>query len=257
MAAERIHYFDWLRAAAVLGVVVYHALGPFTDGWWINNAERSELLTSAMLFFETFGLGLLFLLAGASVRFARRTRSAGELLRERAARLLIPFAVGALLFTPPMMYLAAVHDGSTSASFAVYLTEWPAWMARWALDIGFSPKVFEVGFHLWFLGWLFAFSALGLPIFALLRSARGRSFVDGLARAAAGRAPPCFSPCRSRCPRCSSSPSPRRSASGGPSPGTAPSFWSATCFTPTSASWRPFGTTFGLPWWLGARPSPA
>jgi len=184
MPAERIHYFDWLRAAAVLGVVLYHALLPFTGGWWINNAEQSELLDAVIFFFETFGLGLLFLLAGASVRFALRTRSMRAFLIERAARLLIPFVVGTLLLTPPIMYVAAVHDGSTSESFVAFLAGWPAGMIRWAVDIGFSPKLFEVGFHLWFLGWLFAVSVLGLPIFAFLSSGRGQALVAALARLA-------------------------------------------------------------------------
>jgi peptidoglycan/LPS O-acetylase OafA/YrhL len=184
MPAERVHYFDWLRATAVLGVLVYHALMPFTDGWWINNDERSELLTTANIFFETFGLGLLFLLAGASVRFALDTRSPRQLVVERARRLLIPFAVGALTLTPLMLYLAALHEGSTTDSYLAFLAGFPAWVRAWALDIGASPRLFEVGFHLWFVGWLFVFSVMGLPIFAALRTRRGQALVERLARLA-------------------------------------------------------------------------
>lgn len=43
MPADRIHYFDWLRATAVVGVVVYHALLPFTGGgWMVNTARRAS-----------------------------------------------------------------------------------------------------------------------------------------------------------------------------------------------------------------------
>ena len=182
---ERIHYIDWLRAAAVVGVVVYHSLLPFgTSKWHINNAERSGLLTTVLLVFETFGLGLLFLLAGASARFALRRRSPRVFLMERGRRILIPFVVGTLLLTPPMMYIAAVHDGSTSESLLTFLAAWPAGAIAWALETGISPRLFSIGFHLWFLGYLFAFSALGLPVFRLLSSVRGRALLDALGRAA-------------------------------------------------------------------------
>ncbi len=181
----RIHYIDWLRAAAVVGVVVYHSLKPFgTTKWHINNAERSGLLTTALLVFETFGLGLLFLLAGASARFALRRRSPQAFLLERGRRILVPFVVGTLLLTPPMMYVAAVHEGSTSESFLTFLAAWPAGAIAWALETGISPRLFSVGFHLWFLGYLFSFSALGLPVFKLLSSVRGQTLLDALGRAA-------------------------------------------------------------------------
>jgi glucan biosynthesis protein C len=182
---RRIHYIDWLRAAAVIGVVVYHSLLPFgTSEWHINNAERSGLLTTVLIVFETFGIGLLFLLAGASAQFALRRRSPRAFLAERGRRLLVPFIVGTLLFTPPMMYLAANHNGSNSKSLLTFLAAWPSGAFNWALETGISPRLFSVGFHLWFLGYLFAFSALGLPVFMLLSSVRGRALLESLGRAA-------------------------------------------------------------------------
>src|SRR6059058_3270663 len=92
MVARRIHYFDWLRLIAVLGIVVYHALLPFSRGtWFIRNADRSDLLTTVLSLLETFGLPILFLIAGASARFALQNRSVRAFLAERAARLLVPF----------------------------------------------------------------------------------------------------------------------------------------------------------------------
>jgi glucan biosynthesis protein C len=185
LGSGRIHYLDWLRAAAVVGVVAYHALLPFgTSKWHVNNAERSEVLTAALLVFETFGLGLLFLVAGASARFALRRRSPPAFLSERGRRILVPFVVGTFLLTPPMMYLAAVHDASTSESLPAFLAGWPAGAIAWAAETGVSPRLFSIGFHLWFLGYLFAFSALGLPVFALLASTRGRRLVKALGRLA-------------------------------------------------------------------------
>ena len=131
MPSSRIHYFDWLRVAAVLGVVAYHALLPYTGEWLVNNRERSELLAAVVLLFETFGLGLLFLIAGASVRFALRTRTPRAFVRERAARLLVPFVVGTLLLSPMIWYIADVPGGTTAASYLEYLPTWPAIAASW------------------------------------------------------------------------------------------------------------------------------
>ncbi|MBP1705805.1 MAG: acyltransferase 3 [Chloroflexi bacterium] len=181
----RIHAFDWLRAAAVIGIVIYHSLLPFgLRDWHVNNGERSELLTAGLLVFETFGLGLLFLLAGASARFALRTRSNRQFLSERTARLLVPFAFWTLLLTPLTMYVTAVQDGGAPDSFLAYLASWPAGAIGWIVDTGFTPRLFGIGFHLWFLGFLFALSVLALPVFRWLSGEGGRSFEDALGKAA-------------------------------------------------------------------------
>jgi glucans biosynthesis protein C len=187
--SPRIHYFDWLRAIAVLGVVIYHALLPFAkDGWFIRNAERSELLSAIVQLLETFGLPILFLLAGASARFALQSRPVRAFLKERATRLLVPFVVGTVLLTPPAGYFMALHSGTVSGSFPEYLVAYPGIVFAYNVNhIGLSPALFHVGMHLWFLAWLFIFAVLGSPIFAFLGSARGALLVDELSKRARWR----------------------------------------------------------------------
>jgi hypothetical protein len=132
VSASRINYFDWMRGTAVLSIVAYHALLPFTGDWLVNDAEMSEVLGAALLLFETFGLGLLFVL-------------------------------GVLLFSPIIWYIAAIHGGSTSVSYPEYLATWPREIVAWALGVGFSPKLFQAGVHLWFLAWLFSSEQLPRP----------------------------------------------------------------------------------------------
>ncbi len=52
MTENRLHYLDWLRVIAILGVFLYHAIHPFdlTD-WHVKNAELSRPLTAILLFF--------------------------------------------------------------------------------------------------------------------------------------------------------------------------------------------------------------
>jgi peptidoglycan/LPS O-acetylase OafA/YrhL len=187
--ALRIHYFDWLRAIAVLGVVVYHSVLPFARPWVIRNAETSDLLHAVVVLFETFGLAVLFLIAGAGVRWALQRRSTRAFLAERAKRLLVPFAVGAIVLVPPIYYIIGLHLGTLSISYPVFLVAYPSILWTYNISkLGLSPEVLSwIGMHLWFLAWLFICSALALPFFAFLSSSVGRSCLDVLARVARWR----------------------------------------------------------------------
>ncbi|HEU5287860.1 MAG TPA: acyltransferase, partial [Candidatus Limnocylindria bacterium] len=168
----RLHYLDWLRVVAIASVFVFHTLRPFGDEWHVNNAERSQALEDALFFFWTFGLALLFLVAGAGVRFALRRRDSSTFVRERFSRLLVPFAVGTLLLAPPQAFIEAVHKGADTGRPLDFIGRWGAGVIE-AFGRGISPTVFGVGFHLWFLGFLFAISIVALPVCRLLLSGRG------------------------------------------------------------------------------------
>ena len=178
----RLHWIDWLRVGAIGGIFVFHSLRPFSsEGWHVTNAQTSESLAVVTAFFWTFGLAVLFLLAGVGVRFALRKRTWRVFLGERTARLLVPFGVGTLLLAPVQALIEGTHEGT----FDGPLTAFPGWWIAslgWVADSGFSPSVFGVGYHLWFLGFLFAFSVIGLPPCAWLMSRRGTETVAALAR---------------------------------------------------------------------------
>jgi glucans biosynthesis protein C len=181
-SAVRLHWIDWLRVAAIAGVFLYHTLRPFnTDGWHVKNAETSDLLNGFTTFFAAFGLAVLFLLAGAGVRFALRRRTWQTFLRERTARLLVPFVVGTLLLSPFQGMIEATHR-ATVPNPATDLMGWWSMVINWAVGQGFSPSVFGIGYHLWFLGFLFSISVIALPLCEWLMGERGRRWVDRLAR---------------------------------------------------------------------------
>jgi surface polysaccharide O-acyltransferase-like enzyme len=75
----------------------------------------------------------------------------------------------------------------------VHITQKGAWQGSFPDFIlihhaGFTPRWFgEVGFHLWFLGFLFCFSLLGLPLFLWLKGRSGQAFLSRLARVSARR----------------------------------------------------------------------
>jgi glucan biosynthesis protein C len=177
----RIHWIDWLRVGAIAGVFVYHTFRPFnTDGWHVKNAETSGLINDGTTFFGSFGLAMLFLLAGAGARFALRKRRWPTFVRERTARLMVPFVIGTLVLGPLQGFIQAVHTGAYSGSFVDYLGVWVGDTAS-ALERGLSPTVFGIGFHLWFLGFLFAISVVALPL-CLCLIGRGGPLIELLAR---------------------------------------------------------------------------
>ena len=179
--APRLHWIDWLRVLAIASVFIYHTLRPFdSTGWHVKNAETSDLIGASQIFFSTFGLAVLFLLAGAGVWFALRKRTPRMFVRERAARLLVPFVVGSLLLSPIQGFIEETYQGIATSTLPDYLGWWSGAIA-WAVGRGVSPTVFGVGYHLWFLGFLFAFSVIGVPIFVALRRPRGAGAISALA----------------------------------------------------------------------------
>jgi hypothetical protein len=117
------------------------------------------------------------LLSGAASRFALRRRTPRQYAVERFQRLLIPFIVGALLFTPVQLYFEWSHKTQTG-DFAGTLLDFAA-----SREVGFNPQVFGwAGYHLWFLGFLVAYAIIALPLFRWLGQDAGRRFVDWLAR---------------------------------------------------------------------------
>jgi glucan biosynthesis protein C len=176
-ASTRLHYLDWLRVLAILAVFLFHAVHPFDYfDWHIKNAELSMTVTVVLGLLFPWGMPFFFLIAGTGSWFALRRRTAGQFATERTKRLLIPYIAGCILLWPIMLYFQWRHlavTGGWYGSFREFVLLHRA---------GFSPMWFgEVGFHLWFLGFLFCFSLLGLPIFLWLKGKRGQAFLSRLA----------------------------------------------------------------------------
>jgi surface polysaccharide O-acyltransferase-like enzyme len=188
LPAVRLHYLDWLRVLAILMVFLFHAVHPFDFGTWqIKNAQQSEIITIVLTLLGLWGMPFFFLVAGAASWFALRRRSARQYVSERLNRLLIPFIAGSLLFSPLQYYLEWMNRtqlGLVSVSFLEFLREEIPPFSPLTLRFPcFSPRWFGVaGFHLWFVGFLFAFALITLPLLRWLQGETGRRLVSRLAR---------------------------------------------------------------------------
>jgi len=180
----RLYYLDWLRVIAILGVWLYHAARPFmlTDSL-ISNPQKSTALTLVFLIFlGSFGMPLFFTMAGAGSWLALRRRTGRQFAVERVQRLLIPFIVGSILLSPFQIYLEWLNKGWYQGSFLGFLPvlvedRLHSFVTR------LSPTLFQsVGCHLWFLGYLFTFCLIALPLFLWLKGERGHKVIAWLGK---------------------------------------------------------------------------
>lgn len=171
-AHERLHYLDWLRAFAVLGVFYAHAAWLFDllYSWRIEDKGNIYVL---VVFGTQWGMALFFLLAGASAWFSLGSRTARQFIGERLARLVLPFLAGVLLIAPPQAYFMDLSRSLYRGSFLQYYVQYFSHQ-----QLSLNPQsLFGYGFHLWFLIFLFLYTLLALPLFAYLRRERGRRFI--------------------------------------------------------------------------------
>jgi len=173
-----LYYIDWLRVLAILGVFLFHATNVFNiTSWHIKNADQSIIVTAIQAFFFPWGMPLFFVIAGAGTWFALKRRTSSQYIKERSRRLLIPFVVGSIVLSSVQLYFEwshKVHTGIFAGSFIQFVSSLP-----W----GPNPRIFGVvGYHLWFLGFLFMFSLLALPFFQWVRGGGGQRIISWLAQ---------------------------------------------------------------------------
>jgi peptidoglycan/LPS O-acetylase OafA/YrhL len=188
--SERLYYLDWLQVLAILGVFLFHAVHPFDDlaDWHIKNVERSALATFFVGFFNLWGMPFFFLMAGATSWFSLRRRTPGHYARERVTRLFIPFIIGAIVLTPIQAYFELTHKGWWQGGSIVEFilsSEARSYFYTEFHSLTISPEIFgDVGYHLWFVGFLFAYALLALPVFTWLNGDSGKRSLASLARLA-------------------------------------------------------------------------
>ncbi|WP_379085457.1 acyltransferase family protein [Pedobacter sp. UC225_65] len=149
MAANYRRYdIDWLRVIAIGLLLVYHLSIGFQP-WgimigFIVNDKTWESLWLPMTMLNIWRIPLLFFVSGMGVYFAIQNRNWKQLLLERGKRILIPFVFGFFCIVPLHIYLWQ------------YANQW---------ELSYNPNPG----HLWFLGNIFSYVVILLPIFMFLK----------------------------------------------------------------------------------------
>jgi peptidoglycan/LPS O-acetylase OafA/YrhL len=182
----RLHYLDWLRVLALFGVFIFHTIRPFDFiDFHINNAELSLSATYFIVFFYPLGMPLFFMISGASTFFALKRRSIREYSIERVQRLFIPLIIGSIVLTPIQAYYEMLYKGLYVGTFLNFLGDGTIleFIFTRVRAIGLNPKIFgALGYHLWFLGFLFLFSLMAIPIYRWLNGENGSCFIERLVK---------------------------------------------------------------------------
>lgn len=159
MTTERRHDIDWLRVIAIGLLLIYHIAIIFQP-WamfigFIRSDELMESLWIPMTLLNVWRIPLLFYVSGMGVCFAIRKRNWKELLLERSKRILLPFLFG-------MMAIVPLH-------FLLF-------QKYYNLPLGY----FAHPAHLWFLGNIFVYVLVLLPLFYYLKKIKDGRFAKRL-----------------------------------------------------------------------------
>ncbi len=161
---DRRHELDWLRAFAILVLLFFHTGRIFdTQAWHIKNNETSDSFDYWLPFISTWRMPLLFLISGAGSFFAFRKSSSIHFIVERFKRLIIPLAFATVIVLPVQAYYE--HK-------AEFINYWDFYKSvlNFIPYYNGNPNLY----HLWFLGHLFVYSLIAVPILMFLRSPQSR-----------------------------------------------------------------------------------
>ncbi len=168
---SRQAYLDWLRIAAILGVLFFHSAMPFAKGetWHINNSEKSDLFAEFNFWLSRFRMPLLFFISGAVSYYMLKKYDGRHFIAQRWKRLMIPLLFGMLVIVPPQIYLERVTQGYTGSFWQFYPSV-------------FEGKAYPAGntswHHLWFILYLFIYDLISVPLFKWLLFGKGKIFAE-------------------------------------------------------------------------------
>ncbi len=148
MKSARRHDIDWLRVISIALLLIYHIAIVFQP-WamfvgFIKSEKSVEELWVPMTMLNVWRIPILFFVSGMGLFFAMRKRNWKQLIGERTQRILLPFVFGFLAIAPLHMFI---------------------FQKFYNLPLGYYP---HAG-HLWFLGNIFVYVLLFLPVFYILK----------------------------------------------------------------------------------------
>ena len=169
---SRYYFIDNLRWVTVVLVLIYHVFYNFNaQGVFggIGGFREHQWWDTVCTVLYPWFMTLMFILAGASSRYALKHRTVKEFRRERARKLLVPSTLGLLLFGGALGALNITAGGGWDAM----PSDMP-FVAKYLITVvsGTGP--------LWFIQDLYIFSLLLLPIRKVIDADRVEAWLDGL-----------------------------------------------------------------------------
>jgi peptidoglycan/LPS O-acetylase OafA/YrhL len=182
----RRYELDWLRIIAVFLVWLFHNIIAFrVGGWTISNNETTYVANASEALLGGFGMPFFSVVSGMAIYHLierldiKKFRSPQTrlLIKARFVRLMIPFLVGTFTYISVMQYYYGLQLGTVTGSyldFYLYRYFFEGWSAQGGWFI-------VMGYHLWYLLILFAWSVVALPLFIRIRAERNRKRLSRIA----------------------------------------------------------------------------
>ncbi|MGJ7528772.1 acyltransferase family protein [Variovorax sp. GB1P17] len=172
----RRHDIDALRALTFLFVILYHVGMYYVADWpWhLKSPYAAEWLQWPMRMLNLWRMDLVFLISGVSLGFLSRGQGTWGLLRSRGVRLMLPLVFGMAVIVPYQAYAQGVANGMVAPGFGAFLLRYLSMAEPWPKR-AFDGAEFGITWnHLWYLPYLFAYTAvIALPL-PLWNSAAGQ-----------------------------------------------------------------------------------
>ncbi|GAA4333651.1 acyltransferase family protein [Variovorax defluvii] len=168
---SRRHDIDALRALAFGLLILYHVAMYYVAAWpWhLKSPHAAAWLQAPMQVVNIWRMDLVFLVSGVALGFLLRGRRPLAAVGERALRLLLPLAFGMAVVVPYQAYAEALHGGAVERGFGTFLLRYWS-MGPWPRG-AFAGSDFGMTWnHLWYLPYLFVYSALVALLQPLLAS---------------------------------------------------------------------------------------
>lgn len=167
---------DALRALAFLFVILYHVGMYYVADWpWhLKSPHAAEWLQWPMRILNLWRMDLVFLISGVSLGFLSRGQGTWGLLRSRGLRLMLPLAFGMAVIVPYQAYAQGVANGLVAPGFGAFLLRYLSMAEPWPKR-AFDGAEFGITWnHLWYLPYLFTYTALIALTLPLWNSAAGQ-----------------------------------------------------------------------------------
>ena len=143
---------------------------PAFSTWGIGTSRTPPRILrwrSGIVFASSWLMPFVFVISGASLFYAVGKSGAGQFIKDKVLRLLVPLVVGVFTHVAFQVYLERITHGQFSGSFFDFLPHY--FEGIYGLGGNFAFH----GMHLWYLLVLFVFSIVLLPLFLLLKSKMG------------------------------------------------------------------------------------
>ncbi|MHA1887962.1 MAG: acyltransferase family protein [Promethearchaeota archaeon] len=182
---KREYWVDLIRVSIVLFVVLYHVLCDFSEDLYLRgypfvwNETFIDGIGWFLMFFDSWQMHILFLLAGFSMVYSLQKRTYKDFMKERVSRLGIPLIFGYIIWIAISSFVSLQFFWKYHPELASYLfkVDTPPSFGTYYIWWWWVFRLVNSG-HLWFLLALLPLNLIGGKIVSSYFAKKEKEFQD-------------------------------------------------------------------------------